>query len=218
MGKDLEKLVEKEIAKGTTPLSFESISIDADSYKDIDSREKLIDVLQYLLRVRKYRKLLWNDALAANNVYMDVFLGNTDFHRAPLFTDGNAIFQRINWHGGKLKPDYNGKTVVETAKCVFSISAENLEKCKRLYNGKESYSFYFGKNQIRLLYADCLEGRKAIAIGEVQTLSVEGKYSEILRLNDDYIRAVLFQALILDDLEVKEDLVTAKLHTIYLLR
>ena len=69
-----------------------------------------------------------------------------------------------------------------------------------------------------MLYADCLEGRKAIAVGEVQTLSVEGKYSEILRLNDDYIRAVLFQALILDDLEVKEDLVTAKLHTIYLLR
>ena len=39
MGKNLESLVAKEIANGSTPLSFESISIDADSYKDIDSRE-----------------------------------------------------------------------------------------------------------------------------------------------------------------------------------
>lgn len=71
---------------------------------------------------------------------------------------------------------------------------------------------------MRLLYADCLEGRKAIATGEVQTLPVEGKYSEIFRLNDDYIRAVLFQALILDDLKVEGGLVTANLHTIFLLR
>lgn len=71
---------------------------------------------------------------------------------------------------------------------------------------------------MRLLYADCLERRKAIATGEVQTLPVEGKYSEILRLYDDYIRAVLFQALILDDLKVEGGLVTANLHTIFLLR
>ena len=45
-----------------------------------------------------------------------------------------------------------------------------------------------------------------------------GKYSELFRLNDDVIRAVLFQCLLLDDLKVENGMVFANLYTIYLLR
>ena len=45
-----------------------------------------------------------------------------------------------------------------------------------------------------------------------------GEYSELFRLNDDVIRAVLFQCLLLDDLKVENGMVFANLYTIYLLR
>ena len=226
MAKDIKVLAEREIEKGSTPLRFDSLIIPAEGFRDIDSRERLINVLQYLLRVKEHRKLLWNDTLSANNVYMDVFLGKTDFHGAALITGREEIYQHINWHGGKLKPDYDGKTVIETDICAFSIEAEELEKCRKIYEGKDAYAFYFGKYQIRSLYADCLEYRKMVARDESKIhaadegtqQAADGKYRELVMLNDDVIRAVLFQCLLLDDLKVEGGTVFANLYTIYLLR
>lgn len=235
MAKNIESLVEKEIRKGSTPLKLDNVMVPAEGFRDIDSRERLINILQYLLRVREHKKLIWNDTLSANNVYMDVFLGKTDFHRAALITGREEIYQYINWYGGKLKPDYNGKTVIETDVCAFSIAEDELEKCKKTYNGKEAYSFYFGKHQIRSLYADCLDFRRNMArdgdtlhaAGEgTQQAASEyespeaayGKYRELFKLNDDVIRAVLFQCLLLDDLKIENGMVFANLYTIYLLR
>ena len=235
MSKDLKTLVAKELEKGSTPLMFDSVIVPPEGFREIDSRERLLNVLQYLLRVKEHRKLIWNDTLSANNVYMDVFLGKTDFHRAALITGREEIYQHINWYGGKLKPDYNGKTVIETDVCAFSITEDELEKCKKTYDGKEAYSFYFGKYQIRSLYADCLDYRKNMArdeftphatnagtqqaaFGYKSPEAAYGKYSELFRLNDDVIRAVLFQCLLLDDLKIENGMVFANLYTIYLLR
>ena len=79
---------------------------------------------------------------------------------------------------------------------------------------------------IRSLYADCLEYRKNMARNEDTSNAVNdgtqqaayGKYTELFRLNDDVIRAVLFQCLLLDDLKVENGMVFANLYTIYLLR
>ena len=226
MSKYLKTLVEKELEKGSTPLVFDSLIVPPEGFREIESRERLLNVLQYLLRVKEHRKLIWNDTLSANNVYMDVFLGKRDFHRAALITGREEIYQHINWYGGKLKPDYNGKTVIETDICAFSIAEDELEKCRKTYEGKAAYSFYFGKYQIRSLYADCLEYRKNMARNEDTSNAANdgtqqaayGKYTELFRLNDDVIRAVLFQCLLLDDLKVENGMVFANLYTIYLLR
>ena len=226
MSKDLKTLVEKELEKGSTPLVFDSLIVPPEGFREIESRERLLNVLQYLLRVKEHRKLIWNDTLSANNVYMDVFLGKRDFHKAALITGREEIYQHINWYGGKLKPDYNGKTVIETDICAFSIAEDELEKCRKTYEGKAAYSFYFGKYQIRSLYADCLEYRKNMARNEDTSNAANdgtqqadyGKYTELFRLNDDVIRAVLFQCLLLDDLKVENGMVFANLYTIYLLR
>ena len=225
MTKNIESLVKKELEKGSTPLGLDSVVIPAEGFRDIDSRERLLNVLQYLLRVKEHRKLMWNDTLSANNVYMDVFLGKTDFHRAALITGREEIYQHINWYGGKLKPVYDGKTVIETDICAFSIAEDELEKCRKTYDCKDAYSFYFGKYQIRSLYADCLEYRKNMARNEDKSHAADdgtqqaayGKYMELFRLNDDVIRAVLFQCLLLDDLKVENGAVFANLYTIYLL-
>lgn len=218
MTKDLETLVAKEIEKGCTPLKFDGMIIPEEGIREIDSRDRLLNVLQYLLRVKKYKKLIWNDTLSVNNVYMDVFLGKTDFHRAALAKGREEIYQHINWYGGKLKPDYNGKTVIETCVCAFSIGEEELGKCKKTYDGKEAYAFYLGKYQIRNLYADCLEYRKNMAGDEGKVQAAPEKYRELFKLNDDHIRNVLFQCLLLDDLKVENGMVFANLYTIYLLQ
>ena len=225
MSKDLKTLVEKELEKGSTPLVFDSLIVPPEGFREIESRERLLNVLQYLLRVKEHRKLIWNDTLSANNVYMDVFLGKRDFHRAALITGREEIYQHINWYGGKLKPDYNGKTVIETDICAFSIAEDELEKCRKTYEGKAAYSFYFGKYQIRSLYADCLEYRKNMARNEDTSNAANdgtqqaayGKYTELFRLNDDVIRDVLFQCLLLDDLKIDDGTIFANLYTIYLL-
>ena len=152
------------------------------------------------------------------DVYMDVFLGKIDFHRAAFATGREDIYQHINWYGGKLKPDYNGKTVIETCVCAFSIGEEELGKCKKIYDGKEVYAFYLGKYQIRNLYADCLEYRKNMAGDEGKVQAASEKYRELFKLNDDHIRNVLFQCLLLDDLKVENGVVFANLYTIYLLK
>ena len=218
MVKNLETLVAKEIEKGCTPLKFDGMIIPEEGIREIDSRNRLLNVLQYLLRVKEYKKRIWNDTLTANNVYMDVFLGKTDFHRAALATGREDIYQHINWYGGKLKPDYNGKTVIETCVCAFSIGEEELGKCKKIYDGKEVYAFYLGKYQIRNLYADCLEYRKKMAGDEGKIQAAPEKYRELFKLNDDYIRNVLFQCLLLDDLKVENGTVFSNLYTIYLLQ
>lgn len=49
--RDTKRIMEREIKKGSTPLQFERIELDADCYQEIASKEKLTEVLQYLHRV-----------------------------------------------------------------------------------------------------------------------------------------------------------------------
>ena len=50
MAKSIESLVEKEIQKGSTPLKLDSAMVPAEGFRDIDNRDRLINILQYLLR------------------------------------------------------------------------------------------------------------------------------------------------------------------------
>lgn len=49
--RDTKRIMERKIKKGSTPLQFERIELDADCYQEIASKEKLTEVLQYLHRV-----------------------------------------------------------------------------------------------------------------------------------------------------------------------
>ena len=82
---------------------------------------------------------------------------------ARLFTDREAIYRRINWYGGKLKPDYDGRTVIERAECTFLVDENALKNSAAEYKGEASYTIYFGNYQVRSLCADCLEYRKNMA-------------------------------------------------------
>ena len=242
--KDLKTLVAEEIEKGTTPIELKRVSVSGDGFKEIKGREELIDTLQLLLRIKAHRNAVWNDILTQNNVYMDIKHGymvikhgNPDYyyHKARLFTDREAIYRRINWYGGKLKPDYDGRTVIERAECCFSVDENALKNSAAEYKGEASYTIYFGNYQVRSLCADCLECRMDIArnegipdatdevthqaaLGHKSLEAAYGKYSELFKLNDDVIRAVLFQCLLFDDIRLEGYEMYANLYTIYLLQ
>ena len=68
--RDTKRIMEREIKKGSTPLTFEQMEIDTDNYQEITSKEKLTEVLQYLHRVENYKSLAGKTVI--NNV--DTFM------------------------------------------------------------------------------------------------------------------------------------------------
>ena len=64
--RDTKRIMEREIKKGSTPLTFEQMEIDTENYQEITSEEKLTQVLQYLHRVGNYKSLAGKTVI--NNV------------------------------------------------------------------------------------------------------------------------------------------------------
>jgi hypothetical protein len=62
--------MEREIKKGSTPLAFEQLGFGDYSYNKITSKEKLLQVLSYLLRIGDYKQ--YAEKTIMNNVYMDI--------------------------------------------------------------------------------------------------------------------------------------------------
>jgi hypothetical protein len=54
--RDVNRVIEREIKKGSCPLRFEPKGFGDYKYNEIDSEDKLVDVLSYLLRIGKYEK------------------------------------------------------------------------------------------------------------------------------------------------------------------
>ena len=129
--KDMDRVMEREIKKGRTPLKFEQLGFGDYSYNEITSKEKLLQVLSYLLRIGEYETFAGKTI--GNNVYMDIRGKKVVFKRTRLTYERNNIFAMIKRLAKKYKPDYEGKVYLETVRCFFTISEEELEKCRYNY-------------------------------------------------------------------------------------
>ena len=115
------------------------------------------------------------------------------FKKTKTAMERNNIFATIRRYAKKLKPQYNGDVY--------------LEKCRYTYQGNETYAFLMSDKYIMALYTHCLMVRKEAA---VQDLRVEGfteKEYEMVRLEN--VGDVLFQALMLDDVKIKDGMMYA---------
>ena len=199
--RDINRVMEREIAKGSSPLKLDHIEFGDYSYQEITSEKKLEDVLSYLLRIRDFRQYAGKTIL--NNVYMDLRGRKPVFKRTRTAIERNNIFATIKRYAKKLNPQYNGDVYLETVRCYFNMSQENLEKCRYTYQGNETYAFLMSDKYIMALYTHCLVARKEVAI---QGKQIEG-YTEkeygmvsLVKVWD-----VLFQALLLDDIRLEDD-------------
>lgn len=139
------------------------------SYQEITLKEKLLEVLSYLLRIGDFKQYAGKTIL--NNVYMDLRGKKPVFKRTKTAMERNNIFATIRRYAKKLKPQYNGDVYLETVRCYFDISQENLEKCRYTYQGNETYAFLMSDKYIMALYTHCLVTRKKAAM---QGTQIEG--------------------------------------------
>ena len=95
--RDINRVMECEIAKGSCPLKLDYIEFGDYSYQEITSKEKLREVLSYLLRKKPV------------------------FKRTKTVMERNNIFLTIRRYAKKLKPQYNGDVYLETVRCYFDI-------------------------------------------------------------------------------------------------
>lgn len=205
--RDINRVMEREIAKGSSPLKLDHIEFGDYSYQEITSEKKLEDVLSYLLRIRDFRQYAGKTIL--NNVYMDLRGRKPVFKRTRTAIERNNIFTTIKRHAKKLKPQYNGDVYLETVRCYFDIPQENLEKCRYTYQGNETYAFLMSDKYIMALYTHCLVARKEAAIQGDQVDGFTEKEYGMVRLEN--VRDVLFQALLLDAINFENGKVQADL-------
>ena len=88
--RDINRVMEREIAKGSCPLKLDHIEFRDYSYQEITSREKLLEVLSYLLRIGDFKQYAGKTIL--NNVYMDLRGKKPVFKRTKTAMERNNIF------------------------------------------------------------------------------------------------------------------------------
>lgn len=207
--RDINRVMEREIAKGSSPLKLDHIEFGDYSYQEITSEKKLEDVLSYLLRIRDFRQYAGKTIL--NNVYMDLRGRKPVFKRTRTAIERNNIFATIKRYAKKLKPQYNGDVYLEMVRCYFAISQENLEKCRYTYQGNETYAFLLSDKYIMALYTHCLVARKEAALQKMQIEGFTEKEYGMVSLVK--VWDVLFQALLLDDIRLEDDKMYAEFCT-----
>ena len=209
--RDVDRVMEREVIKGSTPLKFEHLGFGDYSYNEITSKEKLLQVLSYLLRIGEYEPFAGKTI--GNNVYMDMRGKKAVFKRNRLTYEKNNIFATIKRLAKKYKPDYEGKVYLETVRCFFTISEEELEKCRYNYKGKDTYAFVMFDRYIMALCTYCLSARKAVAL---ENIELEGLSEAVLAMVKlESVKEVLFQALLLDDVKFEDGKMYAELCSIF---
>lgn len=99
-----------------------------------------------------------------------------------------------------------------TVRCFFTISEEELEKCRYNYKGKDTYAFVMSDRYIMALYTYCLSARKAVALENIEPEGLSE--AELAMVKLERVREVLFQTLLLDDVKFEDDKMYEKYHSI----
>ena len=210
--RDIDRAMEREIAKGSCPLRFVKIDFSVSSYQQIASKEKLLEVLSYLLRTGDYGRFAGKGT--GNNVYMDIKGRRPTFKRTRSFIDRNNIFVTIRRYGKKLKPDFDGHTYLETVQCIFDLPEEEQEKYRVTYDGQETFAFPMSDKYILGLYTHCISSRQTA--GDILGTNFSDIEQGIVKLEG--VRDVLFQCLLFDNIKYGEGVLCADLCTIYCLK
>lgn len=211
--REINRVMEREIKKGSTPLRLEQVEIGKDSYHEIKSEEKLLEVLSNLLRIGEYES--YAGKTVGNNVYMDRKGKNTIFKRGRLAFERKHIFTAVRRLMAKYEPDYDGKIYLETVRCCFSIPMEELEKYRYIYEGKETYAFLLSDKMILSLYTFCAAKRRELALTGHEESDLSAVERRIEKLEN--IREVVFQALLLDAIRWEKEMFLADFCTVFLL-
>ena len=213
--RDVKRAMEREVKKGSCPLMFDRLEFGMKPFQTISSEEKLDEVLAWLLRIKSFRQ--YAEKTIINNVYMDLDMlcKNPQFKRTRSAIDREGIYARVQRYKKRLQPDYDRGICLETVQCIFTLPEGEAEKCRLTHNGQETYAFIMSNKYILGLFTYCEAARKSAAADGVEYGHLTEAEQKIVLL--DGVGDVLFQALLLDDVEYGNGGLSANLYTIYCL-
>ena len=213
--RDIRRAMGREVKKGNCPLMFDRLEFGNKPFQMITSEEKLDEVLAWLLRIKTFRQ--YAEKTIINNVYMDLDMlcKNPQFKRTRSAIDREGIYARVQRYKKRLQPDYDGGLCLEIVRCIFTLPEGEAEKCRLTHNGQETYAFIMSNKYILGLFTYCEAARKSAAADGVEYGHLTEPEQKIVLL--DGVGDVLFQALLLDDVEYSGSGLSANLHTIYCL-
>ena len=125
------------------------------------------------------------------------------------------FLQRLSGWQRNISRTMRERCIWKQSDVSLPISAEELEKCRYNYKGKDTYAFVMSDRYIMALYTYCLSARKAVIL---ENIEMEGlSEAELSMVKLESVREVLFQALLLDDVKFEDGKMYAELSSIYLL-
>ena len=212
---DVRRVMEREAKMGSCPRMFDRLEFCGKPFQTITSEEKLDEVLAWLLRVKAFRQ--YAEKTIINNVYMDLDMlcKKPQFKRTHSVIDREGIYARVQRYKKRLQPDYDSGLCLETVRCIFTLSEEEAEKYRIIHDGQETYAFIRSNRYILGLFTHCEAARKSGVMDGVEYGHLTEQEQKIVLL--DGVGDVLFQALLLDDVEYGGHELSASLHTIYCL-
>ena len=213
--RDVKRAMDREAKKGSCPLMFDRLEFGTKPFQTITSEEKLDEALTWLLRIKSFRQ--YAEKTIINNVYMDLDMlcRKPQFKRTHSVIDREGIYARVQRYKKRLQPDYDSGLCLETVRCIFTLPEGEAEKYRMVYDGKETYAFIMSNKYILGLFTYCEAARKSVVTDGVEYGHLTEQEQRIVLL--DGVGDVMFQALLLDDVEYEGNELSANLHTIYCL-
>ncbi len=208
--------MEREAKKGSCPLMFDRLEFGSKPFQPVTSEEKLDEALAWMLRIKTFRQ--YTEKTIINNVYMDLDMlcKNPQFKRTRSVMDREGIYARVQRYKKRLQPDYGRGLCLETVRCIFTLPEGEAEKYRLTHNGQETYAFIMSNKYILGLFTYCEAARKSVVSDGVEYGHLTEQEQKFVLL--DGVGDVLFQALLLDDVEYGNGEMSANLYTIYCLK
>ena len=204
--------VEKEIKKGSAPVAFAGLGFSEECYHLVDSQAKMNQLLDYFFRNEEYAAL--TDRQVKSNIYAEMGK-RLNFRSARSDRDRKNMEVAAKRWIKKKHPTFDGDVYVENIRCFLDISQEELEKRKCTVNEQDTTALIFSQKHLEALYLQCLMHRRN-AMQEIPELKgLSETCNRIYKLQDV---DVLFQCLLMDQMDWEEEKLYVQFSTIYLLK
>ena len=204
-------MIDKEIKKGSAPVAFAGLGFSEECYHLVDSQAKMNQLLDYFFRNEEYAAL--TDRQVKSNIYAEMGK-RLNFRSARSNRDRKNMEVAAKRWIKKKHPTFDGDVYVENIRCFLDISREELEKRKCTVNEQDITALIFSQKHLEALYLQCLMHRRN-AMQEVPELKgLSETCNRIYKLQDV---DVLFQCLLMNQMDWEEGKLYVQFSTVYLL-
>lgn len=210
--REVLRTIEKEIEKGSAPVYFDGMEFRDGSYQLVESQAKLNQLLDYFFRNGEYALLA--DRQIKSNVYMDVIGRKPTFRSAKSELDRGAMELAAKRWIKRRHPSFDGDVYVENTRCYLTLSEEEMEKRMCRVNGQDTTALIFTKKHLTGLYLQFLINRKEAVLHKGYLEGGSDTSNRIYRLEGV---EVLFQCLLMDQMEMEDGRLYVQFNTVYLL-